>query len=66
MSAMTDPTALTPVPGIIDLHARLRAGETLFGTFAGLGSPVATELIARAGFDPLRPNSFHRPISRGG
>ena len=50
---MTDPTALPPVPGIVDLHARLHAGETLFGTFAGLGSPVATELLARAGFDWL-------------
>jgi 2-keto-3-deoxy-L-rhamnonate aldolase RhmA len=53
MSAMTNPTALPPVPGIVDLHGRLRAGETLFGTFAGLGSPVATELVARAGFDWL-------------
>jgi 4-hydroxy-2-oxoheptanedioate aldolase len=50
---MTDPTALLPVPGFVDLHARLRAGETLYGTFAGLGSPVATELVARAGFDWL-------------
>jgi 4-hydroxy-2-oxoheptanedioate aldolase len=53
MSAMTDPTTLAPVPGIVDLHDRLSAGETLFGTFAGLGSPVATELVARAGFDWL-------------
>jgi 2-keto-3-deoxy-L-rhamnonate aldolase RhmA len=53
MSAMTDPTTLRPVPGIIDLHPRLQAGETLFGTFAGLGSPVATEIVARAGFDWL-------------
>jgi 2-keto-3-deoxy-L-rhamnonate aldolase RhmA len=53
MSAMTDPTAPPPVPGIVDLHPRLQAGETLFGTFAGLGSPVATELLARAGFDWL-------------
>jgi 2-dehydro-3-deoxyglucarate aldolase/4-hydroxy-2-oxoheptanedioate aldolase len=50
---MTDPTALAPVPGFVDLHDRLRAGETLYGTFAGLGSPVATELVARAGFDWL-------------
>jgi 2-keto-3-deoxy-L-rhamnonate aldolase RhmA len=53
MSAMTDPTTPPPVPGIVDLHARLHAGETLFGTFAGLGSAVATELLARAGFDWL-------------
>lgn len=50
---MTDPTALAPVPGIVDLHDRLHAGETLFGTFAGLGSAVATEILARAGFDWL-------------
>ena len=48
---MTDPTRVMPAPGIVDLHPRLQAGETLFGTFAGLGSPVATELIGRAGFD---------------
>jgi 2-keto-3-deoxy-L-rhamnonate aldolase RhmA len=53
MSAMTDPTHLKPAPGIIDLRARLAAGETLYGTFVGLGSPAATELIARAGFDWL-------------
>ena len=48
---MTEAPSPTPVPGIVDLHPRLQAGETLFGTFAGLGSPVATELIGRAGFD---------------
>jgi 4-hydroxy-2-oxoheptanedioate aldolase len=48
---MTDPTALVPVPGFTNLRARLRAGETLFGTFLGLGSAIATELCARAGFD---------------
>lgn len=53
MCGMTDQTALPPVPGVVDLHARLRAGETLYGAFAGLGSPVATELVARAGFDWL-------------
>jgi 4-hydroxy-2-oxoheptanedioate aldolase len=48
---MTETPAPIPVPGIVDLHPRLQAGETLYGTFAGLGSPVATELIGRAGFD---------------
>ncbi|MEO8572147.1 MAG: aldolase/citrate lyase family protein [Chloroflexota bacterium] len=48
---MTVPTPLSPVPGIVDLHDRLRVGETLLGTFAGLGSPLATEMVARAGFD---------------
>jgi 4-hydroxy-2-oxoheptanedioate aldolase len=50
---MTDQTALQPVPGIVDLHARLAAGETLYGAFVGLGSPVATEILARSGFDWL-------------
>jgi 4-hydroxy-2-oxoheptanedioate aldolase len=48
---MTDPTALRPVPGFTNLRARIRSGETLFGTFLGLGSPTATEMCARAGFD---------------
>ena len=50
---MTDQTAVPPVPGVVDLHARLAAGETLYGAFAGLGSPIATEIMARAGFDWL-------------
>jgi 4-hydroxy-2-oxoheptanedioate aldolase len=50
---MTDQPGRPPVPGVIDLHGRLRAGETLYGSFVGLGSPVATELVARAGFDWL-------------
>ena len=50
---MTDQTAMQPVPGVVDLHARLAAGETLYGAFAGLGSPVATEIMARSGFDWL-------------
>ena len=50
---MTDQTAMPPVPGVVDLHARLAAGETLYGAFAGLGSPVATEIMARSGFDWL-------------
>src|SRR3954454_14010678 len=55
MVGMTDqtqrPTPPTPPPGFIDLHARLAAGETLYGTFLSLASPVATEIAARAGFD---------------
>jgi 4-hydroxy-2-oxoheptanedioate aldolase len=51
---MTDPIASpAPVPGFVDLRSRLRAGETLFGGFAAIGAPVATELLARAGFDWL-------------
>ena len=54
MAAMTtDPTARAPVPGFVDLRSRLRAGETLYGSFSTLGSPVVTEILARAGFDWL-------------
>src|SRR6186997_758369 len=53
MDLMTDQPAIPPVPGVVDLHARLAAGETLYGAFAGLGSPVATEIMARSGFDWL-------------
>lgn len=48
---MSDPTTLAPVPGFTNLRHRIHAGETLFGTFLGLGSIVASELCARAGFD---------------
>jgi len=41
----------SPVPGFTNLRSRIRAGETLLGTFLGLGSPIAAELCARAGFD---------------
>src|SRR5207342_1182030 len=34
-------------------------GETLYGSFVGLGSAVATELIARAGFDWLMIDLEH-------
>lgn len=48
---MTDPTPLAPVPGFTNLRRRIHAGETLYGTFLGLGSVIASELCARAGFD---------------
>jgi 4-hydroxy-2-oxoheptanedioate aldolase len=48
---MTDPTSIAPVPRFTNLRARLQAGETLLGTFLGLGSPTAAEICARAGFD---------------
>ena len=48
---MTDATALAPVPGFTNLRARIQAGETLLGTFLGLGSPTAAEICGRAGFD---------------
>ena len=35
------------------LRARILAGETLFGTFVGPGSPIVAEICARAGFDWL-------------
>ncbi|MEA2623693.1 MAG: 2-dehydro-3-deoxyglucarate aldolase [Chloroflexota bacterium] len=36
-----------------ELRRRVLAGETLVGTFLNLGSPVAAEVCARAGFDWL-------------
>lgn len=48
---MTDRAALAPVPGFTDLRSRIHAGEVLFGTFLSLGSVVAAEICARAGFD---------------
>lgn len=34
-----------------DFRSRIRSGETLIGTFADLASPLAVELVGRAGFD---------------
>ncbi|MGK2850274.1 MAG: HpcH/HpaI aldolase family protein [Candidatus Limnocylindrales bacterium] len=34
-----------------DLRTRIRAGETLIGSFADLASPLAAELLGQAGFD---------------
>lgn len=48
---MTDHQALAPVPGFTNLRARIHAGETLYGSFLQLGSAIATEIVARAGFD---------------
>jgi 2-keto-3-deoxy-L-rhamnonate aldolase RhmA len=50
---MTDRKPLPPVPGFTDLRRRIHAGETLLGSFVGLGSPIAAELLARVGFDWL-------------
>jgi 4-hydroxy-2-oxoheptanedioate aldolase len=36
---------------MVDLRARIRAGETLIGVFCDLGSPLSAELCGRAGFD---------------
>jgi 4-hydroxy-2-oxoheptanedioate aldolase len=61
---MTDQTA-APVPGVVDLHARLAAGETLFGAFAMFGSPVATETLARSGFDWVIIDLEHGATTEG-
>jgi 2-keto-3-deoxy-L-rhamnonate aldolase RhmA len=42
-----------------DLRKRLAAGETLFGTFLGLGSSLAAEACALAGFDWLLVDLEH-------
>jgi len=41
------------------LRARLAAGDTLYGTFLGLGSALATEACAVAGFDWLLVDLEH-------
>jgi 2-keto-3-deoxy-L-rhamnonate aldolase RhmA len=48
---VTGPFTRAPVPGVTNLRDRIRSGETLFGTFLGLASPIAAEICARAGFD---------------
>ena len=40
-------------PSEPNLRARLRAGETTYGVFLNLGSPLAAELCARGGSDWL-------------
>ncbi len=42
---------IPPLPPRGDLRRRVLAGETTIGAFVNLGSIVAAELIARAGFD---------------
>ena len=49
---MTNPTpAATPIPPRPDLRSRVLAGEPTVGLFVNLGSPVSTEIVARAGYD---------------
>src|SRR4051812_21853513 len=55
----SDPAALAPVPGFVDLRSRMQAGETLYGSFSTLGSAVGTEILARAGFDWLMIDLEH-------
>jgi 2-dehydro-3-deoxyglucarate aldolase/4-hydroxy-2-oxoheptanedioate aldolase len=40
-----------PLPPRADLRRRVLAGEPTIGAFVNLGSPVAAELVGRAGFD---------------
>jgi 2-keto-3-deoxy-L-rhamnonate aldolase RhmA len=42
-----------------DLRSRVKAGETLYGTFLCLGSPLAAEACALAGFDWLLVDLEH-------
>jgi 4-hydroxy-2-oxoheptanedioate aldolase len=48
---MAERSVRGPVTGFTDLRERIQAGETLFGTFLGLASPISAEICARAGFD---------------
>ncbi len=47
------------------LRARLRAGETVYGTFLNSGSPLAAELCARAGFDWVIIDLEHGATTEG-
>ena len=42
-----------PAPPASGLIGRIRAGETVYGTFLSMGSPVAAEVASRAGLDWL-------------
>lgn len=42
---------MTSLPNSPGLRKRIHAGETLFGVWSDLGSPIAAELMADAGFD---------------
>ncbi len=44
------------------LKARLKKGETLTGTFVGLGHPDVTEWLSRLGYDFLLLDGEHSPI----
>jgi 2-keto-3-deoxy-L-rhamnonate aldolase RhmA len=44
---------------VIDLSGRLASGDTLYGTFLGLGSALAAEACALAGFDWLLTDLEH-------
>jgi 2-keto-3-deoxy-L-rhamnonate aldolase RhmA len=44
---------------MIDLSSRLASGDTLYGTFLGLGSALAAEACALAGFDWLLTDLEH-------
>ena len=50
---------------MIDLSDRLASGDTLYGTFLGLGSALAAEACALAGFDWLLTDLERRGRSRG-
>lgn len=47
------------------LRARIHAGETLFGAWLGLGSPIAAELLGRAGFDWVVVDLEHGAATEG-
>jgi 2-keto-3-deoxy-L-rhamnonate aldolase RhmA len=47
------------------LKARLRAGETLFGTILTLGAPEVAELLGGAGFDWLFVDAEHGALQPG-
>jgi len=53
------------MPDRATLRARVLAGETLFGTFLNLGSPLATEICARSGLDWVLIDLEHGAADEG-
>ena len=49
-----------------DIRTRVLGGDTLFGAFCDLASPLAAELAGQAGYDWLDPRSRARGGDRGG
>jgi hypothetical protein len=58
---MSDRMPRAPVPGFTDLRRRIQAGETLFGSFVILGSPIAAEGLPRRRDHGPVVGQFHDP-----
>ena len=50
------------VPGGVSLRHRLRAGDTVIGSWVNSGSPIVAELMAACGFDFLCVDAEHSAV----